>query len=377
MAFPEVTINQVNLGQGENKEVERTLLFIGVATDGTPDSNIGNVIPVNTQTDFDSLTGEGALKSDLLSAVVNAGQNWFAYVYILPKESGIPAAIEAIKAIQSKIQVEGVVSTIPVSTKAEIEQFNSLRSVVVSKFGTWQWFMLPVDGANAGENWAAVYKRLDTLQKGVAAAGVMLVPRLFGNEVGALAGRLCNRSVTIADSPMRVETGPMLDLGSADKPVDADGAELGLETLIALERVRYSVPAWYTNFDGVYWSDGRTLDAEAGDFQAIENLRVIDKMSRRIRVKAIRRIGNRALNSTPGSIERNKIYFAAVMREMSKSVLINGVQFPGELKPPKDGDIQIVWKTKTNVEIYAVGRTEECPKGITASIMLDLKLEDK
>lgn len=375
MSFPEVTINQANLGQGENTEVERTVLFIGVATEGTPESNIGKVIPINTQTDFDSLTGAGALKSDLLAALANAGQNWFAYVYVLPEVAGITEALNAIKAIQPHIKVEGVAVTIPVISKEEIQQFNTLRSLIISKHGCWQWSALPVAGIEEGETWADAYTRLDTLQKGIAAPSVQLVPRLFGNELGVYVGRLCTRSVTIADSPMRVATGPVLDIGSAEKPVDKDGKELELDTLVALEKSRYSVPAWYANFEGIYWSDGRTLDADGGDYQAIENLRVVDKVSRRIRLKAILRIGNRSLNSLPSSIERNKIYFASVMREMSKSAEINGELFPGEVQPPKDGDVQIVWKSKTKVEIYVVVRTYECPKGITVTIMLDLKLE--
>lgn len=377
MSFPEVTVNQINLAQGENKEVERALLFIGVSTDGTPASNINKVIPINSQTDLDVLMGDGQLKNDLKAALANGGQNWFGYIYILPPESTMLDTIAAISMAQPYVQIEGVVCTVTVNSKSDIELFNTLRSTITAKFGTWQHFILPVEGCLDGETWADMVSRLTALQSGIAAPAVQLVPRLFGNEVGVYAGRLCTRAVTIADSPMRVETGPVLDLGSADKPKDANGVELGLDTLIALEKARYSVPAWFIGFDGVYWSDGRTLDAEGGDFQAIENLRVIDKMARRIRIKAIRKVANRSLNSSPSSIEFHKHYFAGVMRDMSKAIKINDIQFPGELKPPKDGDVSITWLTKTKVAIYAVGRTHECPKGILVGIMLDLTLEEE
>ncbi len=59
---------------------------------------------------------------------------------------------------------------------------------------------------------------------------------------------------------------------------------------------------------------------------------------------------------------------------MSKSAEINGVTFPGEVKPPVDGDVTIVWKSATQVEIYLVVRPYECPKGITVSLLLDTSL---
>ena len=41
-----------------------------------------------------------------------------------------------------------------------------------------------------------------------------------------------------------------------------------LATLQTLEQNRYSVPMWYPDYDGTYWADGRTLDAEGGDYQS-------------------------------------------------------------------------------------------------------------
>lgn len=92
----------------------------------------------------------------------------------------------------------------------------------------------------------------------------MLVPSLWMNEAGALAGRLCNAAVTVADSPMRVATGELLGLGvdSSDKPVDADGVEISLAYLQAFHDLRYSVPAWHPDYEGIYWSDGLLLEVK-------------------------------------------------------------------------------------------------------------------
>ncbi|HGE8506318.1 TPA: DUF2586 domain-containing protein, partial [Serratia marcescens] len=225
------------------------------------------------------------------------------------------------------------------------------------------------------ETWADYLGRVKDLQKGVAEPGIQLTPRLWGNEPGVLAGRLCSRKVTIADSPARVATGALVEMGSTALPVDGTGVQLELATLQALEAQRFSVPMWYPDYDGMYWSDGRTLDVEGGDYQAVESLRVVDKVARRVRLQAIAKIADRSLNSTPGSIAAHQAYFARVLREMSRSTQINGVTFPGEVKSPQDGDVKITWRTSTKVEIYLVIRTYECPKGITVSLMLDNSLE--
>lgn len=125
----------------------------------------------------------------------------------------------------------------------------------------------------------------------------------------------------------------------------------------------------------MYWSDGRTLDAEGGDYQVIEYLRTVDKAARRIRLQAIAKIADRSLNSTPSSIAAHQAYFAKTLRAMAISVQINGVTFPGEVKSPQDGDVTIVWKSATAVEVYMVVRPYECPKSITVSLLLDTSVE--
>ena len=181
--------------------------------------------------------------------------------------------------------------------------------------------------------------------------------------------------MTVADSPARVQTGALIDTDSAELPKDGAGVTVDIATLKALQAQRYSVPMWYPDYDGLYWSDGRTLDAEGGDYQSIETVRVIDKAARRVRLLAIGKIGDRSLNSTPGSIAAHQTLFARPLREMSKAVEINGVQFPGEVKSPQDSDVQIVWKTKKHVEIYIVVRTYEMPLQISISLLLDQTTE--
>lgn len=368
MTWPTVGVNQVNQLQGETKEIERAVLYVGKGN-----TNAGKTLPVNTQTDFDALLGAGdsVLKGDVMAAMLNAGQNWSGFVHVLD-EGGEPETwVETVLEAQRVASVEGVVLSDDVSDKKTLSEAANLRAKLVATRGRWTWFILAVEGPQDKETWAEYLVRMTALQAQIAASSVQLVPRLFGNEPGVLAGRLCNRAVTVADSPARVQTGALLALGSNELPVDGMGAVLDLATLQALQEKRFSVPMWYPDYDGFYWSDGRTLDAEGGDYQAIEALRVVDKVARRVRLQAIAKIADRSLNSTPSSITAHQGYFAKVLRVMAKSSEINGVTFPGEVRPPQDGDVTIVWKSPTQVEIYIVVRTYECPKGITVSLLLD------
>ncbi|HEJ9057274.1 TPA: DUF2586 family protein [Serratia fonticola] len=372
MTWPNVTINQLNQYQGSTNEVERVLLFIG-----TGDTNVGNLLSVNSQSDFDALLGkdDSVLKSNVKAAFTNAGQNTFGYVQVLADDATTADWVAAANAAQAVASVEGVVLLTDVETKADIEAANTLRATLIARFGRWTWFILGVQGILPTETWVAYTARMAILQEGIAAFGVQLVPRLWGNEPGVLAGRLCNRAVTIADSPARVKTGPLLDIGSTERPVDKDGVEITLAELQTLNSNRFSVPMWYPDFDGMYWADGLTLDVEGGDYQVIEYVRTVDKAARRVRLQAITKIGDRSLNSTPGSIAANQTFFGRVLREMSRSSQINNVAFPGEVKSPRDGDVVITWMDNKSVSVYLTVRPYESPKAITVNILLDTSLD--
>ncbi|WP_421179670.1 DUF2586 domain-containing protein [Aeromonas enteropelogenes] len=370
--WPYVQINNLNQMQGPVTEVERHLLFIGTAP-----TNTGKLLSLNTQSDFDKLLGEAdsELKTNLQAAMVNAGQNWTATAFVLPTDMDWKDAVREAQKTQS---FEGCVVLGQEWDEAKINAAHALNQELIAKWGRWQFMLLAVAGINAaeqdGQSWSDYEADLVTLQDGIKAESVALLPQLWPNLAGAYAGRLCNRAVSIADSPARVKTGAMVGLGN--KPKDKDGTELPLATLQTLEQNRYSVPIWYPDYDGIYWADGRTLDGEGGDYQVIENLRVIYKVARRMRLRAIARVADRSFNSTPGSTAAAIMYFSKDLREMAKAVTINGQLFPGDIASPKDGDITIKWTAKNLVSIYVVVRTVDCPKGITVNIMLDLSLNN-
>ncbi|HDR1127429.1 TPA: DUF2586 domain-containing protein [Pasteurella multocida] len=371
--FPSVQINTLNLLSGEVKEIERHALFVGVTTQR--ETKLTSVTP---DSDFDKVFGVGAdeIKKQVRAAMLNAGQNWIAHVMLVPQDSYDFSA--AVKKANEVASFEYAVNTHATGVdKDAINKLQELYIELLTKLGRRTFFVQAIAGVNPdsgdGETWAQYVQKLTTLQQTVVADHVMLVPLLFGNEVGVIAGRLANRTVTVADSPARVLTGALIDLGNAEKPKDKEGTSLDLSHLKTLEQARYSVPMWYPDYDGYYWADGRTLDVEGGDYQVIENVRVVDKVARRVRLLAIQKIADRSFNSTASSTEFHKNYFAKPMRDMSKSATVNGKEFPGECMPPKDDAVTIVWHSKTKVTIYIKVRPYDCPKEITVNIFLDLE----
>ncbi|WP_049027673.1 DUF2586 domain-containing protein [Enterobacter roggenkampii] len=381
MTWPTVTVSQKNRYNGTTNDIERVVLFVGYGS-----TNTNKTQAINTGTNLDKALGDtdSLLKRIVAAAANNAGQNWFAYVHVMPEPNPADedysvddAWMKAVTAAQSVASVEGVVLAFDTTEKATINRATEMRTTLQAKFGRFVWFALSVGGPTEDESWADYQTRMAALENGIASPGVQLVPRLWGNEPGVLAGRLCNRAVTVADSPARVATGAVTALGSDDLPKDGTGEEIDLAVLQGLQANRYSVPMWYHDYDGIYWSDGRTLDVEGGDYQVIENVRVVDKASRRVRLRAIPKIADRSLNSTPGSIAAHETYFGKPLREMSISSQINGVEFPGEVKPPKEGDITITWTSSVAVQIYLIVRPYESAKEIGVSIELDTSLENQ
>lgn len=369
MAQGKVTVNNLNLGQGEFPEIERTLLFIGTAP-----LQQGKVVPVNTQTDFDAEfgTAESVLKTNLKAALVNAGQNWQAYA--MP----VAANADYIKAIDTAMTLcspEGIVIVDPtVSAPITLNAYQAKLMELRATYGRFLFLIAAGKGINAAtQTWADYLADMTAIIHSVSANMVLCVPQLHANDAGALAGRLCNRSVSVADTPMRVATGPVLGLG--DIPVDKNGVALPESTLAALDAIRYTTVQHYPDYPGVFFGDGNMLEEPTGDYKVIEYARVMLKAMRAVRLLAIQRIGNRLLNSTASSIAAHKQYFARPLREMSKSVVFAGYTFPGEIEPPTDSSVQIVWQSKTHVEIYLQLQPYNCPKTITANLVLDLSNE--
>lgn len=373
MTMPSVVINAINRNQGTPTAVEKLALFVGIGT-----TNTNKVLLVSGASDLDQLLGaaDSELKNAVKAAKANSGDsaNWFAYVYPMAADSYDFA--KGVQAVMEMANVEFAVNTnTNDASTANLSKWQALYSDLLGKYSRRVFFIQAVAGMDKKtESWTAYLAKIKKLTDNVVAEHVMAVPQLFGNDAGALAGRLCHSAASVADTPARVKTGNVQGLASVEIPRDKDGSLLTTAHLKQLDGYRVSTVIWYADKEGFFWGDGNTLDSATGDYKVIENVRVVDKACRAVRLLAINKIGDRSFNSTAGSIEVHQTYFAQPLRQMAAAITINGEIFPGEIMPPNDQAIIIQWVNKTTVQIYITVQPMDCPKNITVSIMLDLDL---
>ena len=371
MSLGQVTVNNLNLHQGAPAQVERLFLFTGKAPTA---SEPGKLHAIGNDTDLDVLLGQegSALKTQLVAARNNGGQNWYAYALPLPENADVNAAIIAALDV---VSVEGVVVCDAVVAKSELEALQTTVLAIINKYQRRVFMLSCVNGPD-NQSWSDYSTAIKALTDNVAAGRVMVAANVYPDFLGALAGRLARRDIQVADSPMRVATGALAGSFS-DRPVDKDNQPLTLATLQDLHNNgRFTVPQWYSDYDGLYVSDGLTLAPATSDYRVIEHLRVADKAARRVYLLAVARVADRRLNSTPASIEVNKTYFMRPLREMSHSVRFAGEIWPGDIKPPADDAITIVWPTKYQVQVFLKLTPFNAPKQIECNILLDLSNEE-
>lgn len=365
MAQGKVSVNNLNLQQGSFPDVERKALFIGIGT-----KNDGAVLSINTQTDINDALGvnDSEIKRNVVAANANGGENWLCYA--MPQTAGYDVNTQ-IDVAMATVSPEFIVVLTPVADKAAVEALHAKAESLRTSQARRVIVVAATVGIDAGnQTWADYETAQAAFTDDVAAYRVGLVPQLHGNDLGAVIGRLCKHSVSIADSPMRVATGAVLGLG--DVPVDSDSVLLPDATLAVLDSHRLSCIQRYVDYPGTYFGDLNLLDVPAGDYQVVENLRVVDKQARRVRILAIAQIANRSFNNTPLSKAANTTYFSRPLREASHSTVISGVHFPGEIQPPEENAVVINWINLTDVEIYITVKPYNSPKDITANILLDL-----
>ena len=261
----------------------------------------------------------------------------------------------------------------PVSSKSEFENMHAKAESMIGKYQRRVHFLACYPGIDSStQTWSAYATAANGATDNVAADRVCAVALLYPEFLGALAGRLANKAVTVADSPMRVATGALIG-AYAQRPQDKDRQPLTKAVLKQLHDTgRYCVPTWYEDYDGTYTSDATTLAPVTSDYNVLENLRLTDKAARSIYLLLVAKVADRKLNSTPKSEAYHLTYFAKPLREMSHSKTIGGVTFPGELKAPKQGDVVISWPTRTKVQVFFKLRPYEIPKELEGNILLDL-----
>ncbi|MFZ2405533.1 MAG: DUF2586 domain-containing protein [Methylobacter sp.] len=371
MALGKITVNDLNLNQGPFPTVEKYFLFIGEGA-----TNQDTLLFLSTDSDLDVELGaaDSEIKRQIKAAKANAGQNWACCA--IPVADGALWAPAFDMAMNNNVKIEACVVCTPVAAQADLTAMQTKAVETNATYGRRLFFIAaaaaidPTQGT--GQTWSAYVTALTALTATLSAMRVSIVPYIYDDAVGIYAGRLCNYQTSVADTPMRVNTGSLVGQDQSTLPADKDGIIYNNAHAKALNDQRFSVPQFYPDYEGVYWSDGQTLDVTTGDYTVLENLRVVDKAARAVRLVLIGLVGDRRFNSSDIGTSWAISKLMRPLREMSKSYAFQGIPFPAELKSPQDGDIAINWVTRTQVEIFIKARPFEIPKDLTANIVLDL-----
>ena len=363
MAQGKVSVTSLQTGSGVTKEVERSVLFIGIGS-----INIGKIVAINAQSDLDALISadDSALKTQVKSWVRNGDDLVSGWSISINQGDDVMTLID--KAMAQNISPEIIVITTPVTGKSDVESYQAKALEVLSAHARRIRFLLAAPGLVASQTWADHLTALTPLIDGVVGDRVAVVPLLIGDELGGVAGRLCKRSITIADSPMRVQTGA---LSLMPLPVDSADEPLTSAVTAALDVLRFSCVQFYPDFDGIYFGDVNMLDAEGGDYQTIEAGRIVDKVARQVRIIAIYQVKNRRLNNSPSGIAFGKRVMGKPMRDMAKSINIGADKFPGEIHEPKDDSISLTFMNARQLRVMIKVQPIDSPSEILIGIMLD------
>jgi hypothetical protein len=367
MAQGKVSVASLNTGSGATNEVERSVLVIGVGTE-----NLQKIVAINAQSDFDTLisAADSELKTQLNAWLRNGDDLVSGWVIPITAGDNILGLIDT--AMDQDISPEIIVICSPVTGKAEVEAYQAKALELLSSHARRVRILVAAPGcdptADTGQTWADHLTAVQPLIDGVVADRVAVVPSLYGDELGAVAGRLCKRSVTIADSPMRVLTGAM---SLAAAPVDKLGLPLTSAVTAALDNIRFSCPQFYPDYAGIYFGSVNMLDAEGGDYQQIEIGRVVDMAARQVRIKAIPLIKNRRLNNSVNGIAFGKSKLSKPLRDMAKSINLGADKFPGLIREPKDDAIGLAFTSAKQLNVIMKVQPIDSPETILVGIQLD------
>lgn len=370
MSLPNITVNNQDNLQSEVTSIENYFLYIGKST-----ANQNEIIPINAKSDLDTLLGadDSPLKTQVKAAKSNANTDWAALVATLGDDDTWQSALDV--AMRKNYSVEAVVICDPVTTSDQLITMHTVATNILNTYERRVFLMACYAGIDdTNQTWFDYTDQARTLTDTITAERVLVVPLLWPNLLGVLAGRLANSKVKVADSPMRVKTGALVDVG--ELPSDKDGQLLDLATLTTLDKARFSVPVWFADYDGIYWADGNMLTAANSDFKFIERLRVVDKAARLLRPVMIADVADRTVNATAASLARAKARYIKVLRQMAQPTTMNGEQIPGEIQAPNDNSVAVQFVSYSKMVLNFSVQPYNFAKDLEGNIALDLSIEE-
>ena len=358
--LPIATITTLDLNQTPLPDADNHFCFHidlgnldGFTTGFTPNlnerSSVGTYMPEDSQWAY-----------QIKQAIENAGGKLSFSLLVFNDSQSSEEKSKAHNDFLVNFKGEGIVFLDPVqftSTNLAVQPHHSLISSFEDVGGTNIWGLAQMDIAGYAQsitgNWFSALLKLNQLvNESSGFDRLAIIPATHGNSIGALAGRLASDKATIADSPARTETGPLINWDWSMGYVDGNGDKFTPDIAVVAAEMGHSVPIVHPALDGTYWSDLNTLVPPTSDYIRFHNLRVVQKAARKILPMLTKKIRSRTFNSSEASIKLHQSLFAKPLREMAAARFINGKTEPGEIEQPKDGDIQIVWLDAENAQVH-------------------------
>jgi len=250
---------------------------------------------------------------------------------------------------------EGVIFTLPVGTATQLSDLQAALGALLGQHKR-MWACVRFRALEAGESWADYTAAFAALVAGASAGRVLIVPTLWGQDLGAYAGAIARKATH--QSPIWPGFGPVSGAGS--KPSDAGGTPLSLATLETLSAAKASVLMWHEGLAGIYPAQGFPL-AGAGEPERIEWLQVADKLARAVRLRALYRLG-KGVRDVPADR-------AAFLQYISQPV--RAAAAAGEIQPAQDADFQVAFPTPTSAALAFTWRPLDAAEDISVKLELD------
>jgi hypothetical protein len=356
MALNQITTEVISDGGGAITSPLHVALFVGEA----PKKN-GELTTIDASVDAVETFGAGTL-ADQIEGWKTHANGAMAYVLTVADGGNI---IDAIKGALERVEPELVVVTKPATGKQDLIDLEASLKQIAAEHAVFSGGIIAAPAIDAGtQTWDQYATALQPITDGVSLEKLAVVPLVYPNALGALAGRLCNASYSIAESTGRVASGGYLLNGD---PVDSAGKPYTNTAAKRLADNRFTVPQFYASKEGVFFTDTVVLGGDGNDYQAISTVRLANEITRQLLIVLLDMINNRSVNNSTAGLASAKKRLLKPLLELAKKDS-SGV---GQIQAPTDQDIHLSFVGPKHLTVAATFGEIGSPSKINLTIAVN------
>lgn len=356
MALSEITTEVISDGGGPITSTLHVALFVGEA----PKKN-GEILTVDASVDPVDTFGAGTLAEQIEGWKTHANG---AMAYVLTVEEG-GNIIDAIKNALERVKPELVVVTKPATGKQDLIDLEAALKQIAAEHAAFSGAIIAAPAIDAAtQTWDQYATALQPIQDGVSLEKLAIVPLVYPNALGALVGRSCNASYSIAESTGRVASGSYLLNGD---PVDSTGKPYSNTAAKRLADNRFTVPQFFSGKEGVFFTDTVALGGEGNDYKSMTTVRLANEITRQLLIVLLDMINNRTVNNSVAGLASAKKRLLKPLLELAKKDG-SGV---GQIQTPSDEDIHLSFVGPKHLNVAAKFGEINAPSKINLTIAVN------